>query len=144
MCYSSYCREVLMPQKAKGRLQCNNNSDRLNAREKQFPCQRASASTVPREEEKVSVGNHKTKQTSPLESTGQEVCVQICLPAARPPGLEQPSRDSPGRHHGFGVKCGQSSGTWGQLPHLPSWHFLVWQWGKQHLLPVLCFVWNQD
>lgn len=60
---------MLRPQKAKGTgwLQCNNNSDRLNAREKQLPCQRASASTVPTAEEKVRVGNRKTKQSSPLK-----------------------------------------------------------------------------
>lgn len=59
-----------MPQKAKGTgwLRCNNNSDRLNAREKQLPCQRASAPTAPTAAEKVPVGNRKTKQNSPLKS----------------------------------------------------------------------------
>lgn len=71
---NSFCREMLIPQKAKGTgwLQCNNNSDRLNGREKQLPCQPASASTVPTAEEKAPFGNRETKQNSRLKSTETE------------------------------------------------------------------------
>lgn len=98
--YNCYCREMLMLQKAKvtGWLQYNNNSDMLNAGEKQLPWQQARPFTVPTAEENAMVGNHKTKQ--PTEKcrdggTGQELCAQICLLTARLPGIEQPSRDSP-------------------------------------------------
>lgn len=50
-------------QKRTGWLQCNNNSDRLSEREKQLPCQQASASAVPTAEEKMLVGSHRQNKT---------------------------------------------------------------------------------